>query len=409
MSIIEYKLTNIPGFVDFIKTGKINDEFNNYYSVNEYSTKSNEKYNIVKYSKDFLFSNYVSTYGLLRSVIFKENKMICFSPPKSISCDNFIKQYPIQNIVAEEFIEGTMINLFYNSSWEISTRNTVGGDTKFYNWSKKTFNEMFVEACLLNGLNIFELNTSFCYSFVLQHPENRIVAPFYKPQLFLVSVYKIVQENDSISVWEQDLDIVRKGGFNNTTIKFPERYKISTYTNYAELIEKYASPNTPYYIQGIVLKNIKTGERSKIRNPTYEEVRHLKGNQPNLQYQYLCLRKEGKLPEFLKYFPEFKSDFSIFREQVHMFTNNLHKNYISCYIKKQKPLNEYPDQYKTHMFKIHEKFINDLKPNKQFVTNSIVINYVNELPSQLLMYCLNLNMRKRMIDTIKGDYMITNL
>ena len=97
---------------------------------------------------------------------------------------------------------------------------------------------------------------------------------------------------------------------------------------------------------------------------------------------------------------------SKFRDQVHMFTNTLHKNYISCYVKKEKPLKEFSEQYKTHMFKIHELFINELRPNNLFVSNSVVIKYVNELPSSLLMYCLNYNMRKRMIDTIKNDSLI---
>ena len=115
------------------------------------------------------------------------------------------------------------------------------------------------------------------------------------------------------------------------------------------------------------------------------------------------MRRSGKLPEFLKFYPETKREMSKFRDQVHMFTNTLHKNYISCYVKKEKPLIEFSEQYRTHMFKIHELFINELRPNSLFVTNTVVIKYVNELPSSLLMYCLNYNMRKRMIDTIKND------
>jgi hypothetical protein len=54
------------------------------------------------------------------------------------------------------------------------------------------------------------------------------------------------------------------------------------------------------------------------------------------------------------------------------------------------------------MFKIHEHFINELRPKGLYVTNTEVIKYVNNLPPSLLMYCLNFNMRKRMVDTIKA-------
>jgi hypothetical protein len=305
--------------------------------------------------------------------------------------------------VALDFIEGTMINVFFDpiyGCWQISTRNTVGAEVSFYKSSKQTFNQMFMEACLNNNINIQTLNPRYCYSFVLQHPENRIVVSFKNPQLFLVAVYEIIQKEDSVLVIEENLNEVKSGGlWHITGIRFPETYE---FTSYTELIEKFASPNTPYDILGIVVKNTETGERTKFRNPIYEEVRQLRGNQPKLQYQYLCLRHSGKLPEFLKYYPESKADMSKFRDQVHMFTNTLHKNYFSCYVKKEKPLREYPDQYRTHMFKLHEYFTSELRPQNLVVTNTVVINYVNKLHPSLLMYCLNHHMRKRLVDDIKS-------
>jgi hypothetical protein len=235
---------------------------------------------------------------------------------------------------------------------------------------------------------------------VLQHPDNRIVVPFKHPQLYLVAAYEIVQRNNDILVEEKLSDVRTDGLWAMTGIKFPDRYDFS---NYTELIEKFASGNTSYDILGVIVKNTITGERTKFRNPIYEEVRHLRGNQPKLQYQYLSLRHSGKLPEFLKYYPETKEEMSKYRDQVHMFTENLHRNYVSCYVKKEKPLREYSDQYRTHMFKLHEHFTTNLRPKGLYITNTEVIKYVNNLHPSLLMYCLNYNMRKRMVDTIKID------
>lgn len=404
-----YNLSNIPGFNNLVKLDGVNCEYGKYLSVNNYSTKANQNYSIIKYNKDFLSSDLISTYGLLRSVVLSGDRIVSFAPPKSISAETFMTKYPTKTdtIIAQEFIEGTMINVFFDPTsgetgcWQVATRNTVGGEVSFYKFSKKTFNEMFVEACLVNNINIQTLNPKFCYSFVLQHPENRIVVPFKKPQLFLVAVYEITQLDDSIVVIEEDLNEVKNGGqWHETGIRFPETYQ---FTSYTELIQKFASQNTPYDILGIVIKNTETGERTKIRNPIYEEVRQLRGNQPKLQYQYLSLRQAGKLPDFLKYYPESKAEMSKFRDQVHLFTNTLHQNYISCYVRKEKPLKEYPLQYRTHMFKLHELFRNELKPQNFFVTNTFVINYVNKLHPSLLMYCLNHHMRKRMVDTIKTE------
>lgn len=415
-----YNLNNIPGFNDLIKTGTIVSEYEKYYTLHQYCTKSNEKYTIVRYNKELLSSDLINTYGFLRSLILSNGRVLCFAPQKSLSAEKFMLKYPTKNekIVAQEFIEGTMINVFFdalNNHWQIATRNTVGAEVSFYkNTSTNanintnanananmTFNQMFMQACVYSNFNIECLNQKYCYSFVLQHPSNRIVIPFKNPEIYLVGVYEIRQTDESIVVVEDDLLEIKKSGFFSLTgIKFPENYDFSTY---AELIEKYASGNTPYTVMGVVVKNTETGERTKFRNPIYEEIRHLKGNQPKLQYQYLCLRQSGKLSEYLKYYPESKREMSNFREQVHMFTDNLYKNYISCYIKKTQPLKLYPSQYRTHMFKLHEHYLNNLRAKNLYINNTEVINYVNKLHPSLLMYCLNYNTRKRAIDALAVD------
>ena len=402
--MISFIASNIPGFVETINNLEVDQKNGKYYSIISYSTKANQKYNIIRYIKDFITTDLISTYGLLRSVILSGKKIVGFSPPKTLSADTFMKKYPLKSniIVAEEFIEGTMINVFFDHdllTWQIATRNTVGGEVSFYKLSDKTFNDMFMEACQQNNFHLITLNPKFCYSFVLQHPHNRIVLPIKKPKLYLISVYEIIQKDSNIIIQEQNLSFVKQGGLWDTTgIKFAERYE---FANYSELINRFTSANTSYDIMGVVIKNIETGERTKIRNPIYEEVRHLRGNQPKLQYQYLSLRHSGKLSEYLKYFPETKEEMSKYRDQVHMFTNTLHNNYISCYVKKERPLREFPDQYRTHMFKIHAIFLNELREQKLFVSNTVVIRYVNALHPSLLMYCLNHNMRKKMVDTIK--------
>ena len=433
-----YKLTNNTEFLNILTNNNSSNSSNSvndndqYLNTITYSTKLNQRYRIIRYKKPMLSKDLIPHYGIFRSVIINSlNNVVCFSPPKSLHADKFMEMYPgyisdssiseqdsKKNIIAQEFVEGTMINVFYDpaaASWQIATRSTVGGNMSFFQSANanagansnassnaKTFNEMFQDACVTNQLNIHTLHPGFCYSFVLQHPCNRIVVPFSKPQLYLVEAYSIIHELDgSINVYPQDLPVIKQHGlWSSTTIRFPETYEFSSYS---ELINKFASPNTPYNIMGIVIRNTVTNERCKIRNPIYEEVRQLRGNQAKLQYQYLTLRKDGKIPEFIKFYPETKPELSKFRDQIHMFTNTLHQNYVSCYVKKEKPLKEFPQQYRTHMFKLHEHYLAHLRETKGSVTNTVVINYVNNLAPSLLMFCLNHNFRKRNVDTLNAD------
>jgi hypothetical protein len=404
-------LSLIPGFNDIINNDNKDDS--NILKLNkvECKTSNNQRYKVIRYDKNFLSVDLVSTYGLCRSVILNSNNdVVSIAPPKSIPTDDFIRRYPenTESIRAEEFIEGTMINVFWDpkiglsGSWEISTRNTVGATSSFYKTANtKTFRSMFLEAAKENNLFLDKLNQVYSYSFVLQHPQNRIVVPFNKPNLYLVALYRIDNSNkDNVLVYYIDINEVKKYDWNGATIQFPQFYE---FKKYSVLIEKYASMNTSYDTLGFVLYNTVTGERAKIRNPVYEQVRNLRGNQPKLQYQYLCLRMEGKVGDFLKFYPENKKDFSDFRDQLHLFTQTLFSNYVFCYIKKEKPLIDFSQQYRTHMFNIHQHYLNDLREQKFFVTNSVVIKYVNNLHPSLLMYCLNYNMRKRNVDYIKAE------
>ena len=428
MNSVSYILSNIVGFNDIIISDNMTVQnlnkveckllntslTQNNFDINytsDINTNDIISYKVIRYDKHLLSCDLNSTYGLCRSVIINSNnKVVGFAPPKSIQSDTFIKSYSLNdiNIVAEEFIEGTMINVFWDESiskWEIATRNTVGANSSFYKGKyAKTFKTMFLEAAINNHLFSDNLEKENCYSFVLQHPENRIVVPFKQPQLYLVAVYKINNEVDNISVNVLDIQKYKDLFYVlNVTVKFPEIYILD---KYADLIQKYASMNTSYNIVGVVLYNKLTGERAKIRNPVYEQVRNLRGNQPKIQYQYLCLRKEGKVGEYLKFYSENKKDFSTFRDQVHLFTNTLFTNYKSCYIKKEKPLLEFSEQYRTHMFNIHQTYLNELREQKLFITNTVVIKYVNEMHPSLLMYCLNFQMRKRIIDTICAEHNI---
>lgn len=407
-----YNLSEIPGFNDLLKLDCINTLNHGILKLNKIQCRTNNSsYSVIRYDKNVLSSDLVPLFGICRSVVVNSsNQIVSFAPPKSHPAVVFIKEYSenTDGIQAEEFVEGTMINVFFDpaigvtGSWEISTRNTVGATSSFFKSpNSKTFRQMFMEAAIECRLDINQLDTSLCYSFVLQHPENRIVVPFAKPCLYLVGVYKINNEPDNITVNYFDAheyqQIFSELG---TSVKFPQIYE---FTKYSELIEKYGSMNTSYDIVGVVIHNKNTGERTKIRNPVYEQVRNLRGNQPKLQYQYLCLRKEGKVKDFLKFYPENKKDFSVFRDQVHLFTDTLYSNYVSCYIKKEKPLIEFSNQYRTHMFNIHQLYMNELREKKLFINNTLVQKYVNELHPSLLMYCLNFQMRKRNVDTIVAD------
>lgn len=367
-------------------------------------------YTIIRYDKKMLTNDIRSTSGKFRSVIIKDGNVVCFAPPKSLLLDQFIQGTQNENVSAEEFVEGTMINMFWSGNeWEIATRSSVGGKVAFFttestlnNKAENTFRWMFLDAishqeALSEDSDFFEcfesMPKNYCFSFVLQHPNNRIVVPFSAPNIYLVAAYSI--ENNIVSGLNLS-DISEK---LPNFVKRPEKY---TFTSIADSTNTFNSADATYKTVGIMLKR-EDGSRAKIRNPLYENVRILRGNQPKLQYRYLMLRQNQKVAEYLKYYPEHNKLFAKYRNMVHNFTFKLHDNYISCYVKKKAPLNTYSAQYRTNMYKIHERYVNDLMPNGSVVTRSVVIDYVNKLPLQILMHAVNYQFRKMNVSENKME------
>ena len=367
--------------------------------------QNDRNYKIIRYNKEYLLDELIKSSGLFRSVILNdENKIIVFSPPKSLNSDAFISAYEkdVLNCRAEQYVEGTMINVFNDhGEWEIATRSTVGGKITFFrvDGNITTFRHMFLDACNYVNLDFDYLDKSLCYSFILQHPENRIVSPIVEKGIYLAKVYKIDKYNvTEIDKREQVRLIVANArnteGRPLPLIKLPLEY---TFKTFEELKEKYASMNTPYEDVGVMVY-ASNGDRTKFRNPNYEEIRLLRGNQPKLEYHYLSLRKTGKMEQYLKYFPEYKKKFLEFREKLHRFTKALHQNYISCYVKKEMPLKDFPSQYRSIMYNLHQFYLNELRESSQYVSNAVVIQFVNNLHPSQQMFLLNYNMRKQVID-----------
>jgi hypothetical protein len=361
---------------------------------------TNSRYVVLKYNKDRLNEENVNTLGLYRSVVItnEENpQLVVFSPPKSVSYSKFVETHSPTECVAQEFIDGTMINVFWDDvelQWEIATRSHVGADNKFFMVPQDpkvdpstglTFKEMFMSTIFFVGLDLNILNKRRCYSFVLQHPHNRIVCPVPSPKLYLIECY-LISDASIVSLEISKL----KDDFKGTMVEFPRTYE---FNSYEELEERFASKNprnpTPYNVLGIVVKHPSTGERTKVRNPNYLYVKNLRGNNPRLDYRYVELRKEGRVSEFLRYFPEFSEYFLEYRKRIHTFTNQLYRNYVDCFILKKNKLSYFTAPYRNHMYKLHELYINTYSKMNKRIDKSETINYVNQLSVTWLLYCMN--------------------
>lgn len=344
-------------------------------------------YNIIKYNKNH--ENYNEVNGLYRSVIFSNGKINVFSPPKAVNFYNFINCFSVQQCYGEEIIEGTMINLFYDNDlnkWNISTKTSVGGKLRFFQ-DQENFDVLFNEVCQKLEIDINLFDNNYMYSFVMQHPKNKFVLPIEDMKLYIIAIYKI--EGTVIKEVEREKYNTLNLDHQFSKLWFPYRFFIDSYEN---LMARFGTMNSNIDCVGVMVKSL-NGVRTKIVNPGYKYIKNLRGNNCKLQFQYLSLRKDDKVKEYLKYFPESKKAFSEFRKYLHIYTETLYSNYISCYIKKEAPLLEYSPKFRTHMFNLHQDYLK-MKENNEYVNKQKVINYINNLEPAILMYSLNYDLRE---------------
>ena len=362
-------------------------------------------HSILKYTTRSLNRDELQTLGLLRSVVLDVNgKILAYSPPKcvvpSLNCD-------YNNLLVEELVEGTMINVFYHkpngqeegADWDLATKSCVGGNIVFHSVAneptqeptnepinpKKTFRRMFLECMNEAGLEFDALQKDCCYSFVMQHPNNHIVRDITKPTLYLIAAYKIDNENLVVEEQCRDEHLARINACAMTTMRLPLQF---TDVELRVLQDIYTSVNAPYDFPGLVCRERSTDERStderstdelstgarfKFRNPNYERVKNLHGSEAKLQFQYLSLRQQGKVNS---------EAFEKVQAQLHAYATQLFETYIGCYVKKDRP---FPAEFKTHMFHLHQLY----KENKERITLEKTIAYVNGLNPSQQMYALN--------------------
>lgn len=354
-----------------------------------YTLNNKRTYKIFNYNKE---ESIDEDNGKYRSVIVSvpDNKLLSVSPSKSIPIEDFMEKYPsLENVYIDNIIEGTMINVWYDehrSSWEISTKSAIGGNYSYFNNNddmngNKTFRQMFFDALedydLFTSLSSLSVYSEYSYSFVLQHPDNHIVYKIDSPKLYLVGVYQINKECDdeftNITIIPQE-QFQYWGIFQNTPILFsPKLFDVT----YNLLLNTFTSIQSENYPVGVMFTHMETGERSKIVNNVYLKAKAIRGNNPNLFYQYLCLNRIGKVDEFLVLFPWYNINFSIFRKQQSEFVVNLHKSYISRYVKRTGEI--ISKTFMPHVYRLHhEIYIPSLyKGSRCIITLDVVNNYWN--------------------------------
>ncbi len=289
--------------------------------------------------------------------------------------------------IVEDFVDGFMINVWVTQGiLRVATRTRIGGDNKFY--SDKCFGQLFhdclattplknVEALrdCLEGLRTEVKGVSVFASFVLQHPEHRVVAKVMTPGLYLVHTGHVLSSG-AVSISER-------------AVHWPEELARLQVPNYApktfsdegekeEFLLRIAAQRG-WRWQGLVFKE--GGSRWRLRTPTYTMLRQLRGAEASTLERFFRLRAERKVVDYLKHYGEDRQIFWELEQRLRAVTAGVLSAYTDVHKAHTVAFKDLPEYVRPAVFLLHVKWRDELRPKGFSVRLQNVIDVVNQLRS----------------------------
>jgi hypothetical protein len=216
-----------------------------------------------------------------------EMQVVCYSgqvKPNYLSNDlpkDLFKTH-ISTYKFVELLDGTCIRVFYhNNKWVVSTKgHTNAMESKWQ--SSKSFGELFNE-CI--QLDYSKLNQNNTYVFILRHTENNPI-----DKVVDNCVYHIATYNTHMLLSDQSTESLSL---------LPKSYQFNTLKEFFESFKKMKSTSKGY-LMTYLNKNM-----CIINNYRYEYLKMLKGNNLNMEHQYLYLYSINEHLNLIRHFPEY--------------------------------------------------------------------------------------------------------
>lgn len=318
------------------------------------------------------------------TILTKNNEIVhhCFS----MTYDNYnteevqelIKNTNNDNIHLQKFYEGSLIRVYYyNGKWNLGTSRKINARNNYWT-SKKCFNTLFEEV-LNNRYNktiddfYNVLDKEYCYTFILQHPENKMIL---KHRYNIIFVNKVsLNTLEEFLEAEELLNIVSMSEILN--VKLEDLIK--------ELEDEECDINNNYLC---LLRHNNSYYRIKLLNKKYREAQELKNNEQHIEMKYIELIQNDmteQMDRLKELFSENKKTFMYIDYKYKRVIKLIHRDYFNKYINKLDNI-EYNKHYERTLTQLHAIYLKTRQP----VTYETVENKLKELKPKAIAYILEL-------------------
>jgi len=209
----------------------------------------------------------------------------------------------------EEKADGSLMHLYwYNGNWNLASRGTAFGESPTP--AGPTLREIFELAV---GKNIQDfakpLTPGITYVFELCSIFNKVVKLYDKPTAYLTGMFSSYEEFSHFYLNSVAAEL---------NVKRPTVYSDVNIDNIHDTFKNFAPTDEGYVLVDVY------GNRIKVKNPTYVDLHHLKGNGEITPKRIADVVFRGETDEVLSYFPEFGEFFLPYQNAYDRFIKEVH-------------------------------------------------------------------------------------
>lgn len=253
-------------------------------------------------------------------------------------------------------LEGCLLRVFWHKDrWHISTNKKLNAFKS--RWaSRKSFGDMFRDGIVQSnhgdenvlGSLLDQMDKSKVHLFLVRYSqENRVVCQPAKNG----SVY-------FIGAWDNDAKTLDREWKHPIQMNVP-----TTIRNVPTTINELADSVDIQEYQGIILFHKTKNVQVKIYSQEYDKLYKIRGNNPNIRFRYLELRKDPvQCKEFIRLYPVHEDLFLEYENILYQLAKLIRYYYIQRYIK-----NKYvtlPKEEYILMKKCHDWYLLNRNDNK---------------------------------------------
>jgi hypothetical protein len=291
--------------------------------------------------------------------------------------ENMIENIKSGTLSVEEYADGFMIQVYQlkgESEFHITSRSKRDASGTFY--STKTFHALYLEACAATGVKIEpqewnEPDIVKFWSFVIQHPEHRIVTPFSTPKIHLIQRGH-VHCDGTVMIWNESSSLSLISSLANTVKE----------TSLMEWIRQTCQTNS-WWFRGVIVKDV-SGERWRFHSEKYLAIKSLRGGESSIYERYARIFTQNLNATYFEYYPEDMLLFSLCGVFMSNIINKLYRMYMDIYIRKSYTLKNINRIYRQHLYAIHGIYLTSMRSANKWITpQHIQIYLIRQSPNRI--------------------------